>query len=943
MTEGENDLKEGPITEGLIALFTHKVPTMNIADAETLSSRVVADMHKAGTLVHEEEWLKFSSETLTGVIFQLTGAGCYAPQLHNHTTTGRCYSHHCQRTLKKIDLQTQADIPQSDDWATFYKLKKEDVVSANKKEVERQNILHEIVVGEDHYLRKLNVLCTLYRDRLAGSQPPVVTPKKLNKFIKDVFGKVDAVKKANEDHLLPQMKYRQREQGPWVAGFSDIFREWIRKAKHAYIEYAAAFPYATFLVRLEADKNMLFRTFLEEARANKMSEKLSWDTYLKSPITRLQHYGLLLNTVLKMSKVDNEEKRNLQIALEEIKAVTVECDNKVAEMSRKVDLSDLQAKLILRPGMHRVELNLDHLGRELIFKGDLQRMGGSRFNWLETHALLFDHYLVLTKTVSYREADGVTKSEKYDVSKLPIPMDLLALESEDDDPVIKSAVKGLTAVTPSGKIGANDARLGRVAVSSPGPGTLQHTSTSNSLGSAHTGGSGKTMTANSAVDASKDEKIMYPFRIKHLGKETYTLFAPSASNRAEWCDKLIIAKTKHAAALFAQNAEPFRLRVMADAAFAYESTQPSQRSITIKGTPLDRAIEDVEKLFANSGRPVPICRAKVNCATAFHQPMGKQMVAVGTDIGVYISEYDNPRGWTKAIQIPRVTQVAVLEQFSLMILISDKSLIAYHLDAVCPVGGAPPSNDSTRRAPQKLSGARDVGYFATGVMKDRTLVFYKKREGLSSTFKVLEPVYQKSTEKKSRLFRSGRTEFFREFDEFYIPTDCFGINLFHSSLAISTAKGFEVLTLDKKQPWSVPDLKQPHVATIAQRLQGQDPLGMFRLSDQEFLLCYEECAVYVNKHGDISRSVIMEFVGKAKSAAMYGKYVLLFDPDFVEIRNAENGRLRQVISGRDVKCLDDGLSGGSSGNRTIKLSLQHPQQEKCQIVVELLINEGQKE
>jgi hypothetical protein len=254
-----------------------------------------------------------------------------------------------------------------------------------------------------------------------------------------------------------------------------------------------------------------------------------------------------------------------------------------------------------------------------------------------------------------------------------------------------------------------------------------------------------------------------------------------------------------------------------------------------------------------------------------------------------------------------------------------------------------PSNDSTRRAPQKLSGARDIGFFATGVMKDRTLVFYKKRDGISSTFKVLEPVYQKSTEKKSRIWKSGRTEFFREYDEFYIPAECYTINLFHSSLAISTAKGFEVLTLDKKQPWSVPDLKQSHVATIASRLQNQNPLGMFRLSDQEFLLCYEECAVYINKNGDISRSVIMEFVGKAKSAAMYGPYVLLFDPDFVEIRNAQNGRLRQVIAGRDVKCLDDGLSGGSSHNRTVKLSLQHPQHERSQVVVELVLNEGQKE
>ncbi|KAF2821792.1 hypothetical protein CC86DRAFT_470455 [Ophiobolus disseminans] len=941
MTEGENDLKEGPIQDGLIALFTHKVPTMNIADAETLSSRVVADMLKSGTLVHEEEWLKFSSTSMTGVIFQLTGAGCYAPMLHTYTAPGRCYSHHCQRTLKKIDLHSPAAAAKEEDWATFHKLKKEDIEKVHKKEIERQNILHEIVQGEDNYIQRLDVLRSLYRDRLVAAQPPIIPPKKLDKFIQEVFSKVDAVRKANEDHLRPQIKYRQQEQGPWIVGFSDIFREWIRKARQAYIEYAAAFPYATFLMRQEDSKNMLFRQFLSETQADQRSNRLDWNTYLKGPIDRLQRYGLLIDTVIKNSIVDNEEKRNLIIAKEEIKVVALECDARVGEMGRKVALAELQTKLILRPGMQRVELNLDHLGRELIHRGELQRMGGTRFNWVETHALLFDHYLVLAKTSQYREADGVIKSDRFDVSRLPIPMDLLVLESEDDDPVVRSTMKGIATVNPATEK-VKSSGLGRSG-NSPGPGMLVHTKTTTSFDSANTGSSGKTAVNNGGLENNKDDKILYPFRVKHLGKETYTLYATSANNRAEWCDKLIIAKTKHAAALFAQNAEPFRLRVMADAAFAYDSAMPSQKAITIKGTPLDRAVEEVEKLFLQQGRPVPICRARVNCATAFNQPYGKHMIAVGTDIGVYVSEFNNPRGWTKAVQVPRVTQIAVLEQFSLMLLISDKSLIAYHLDAVCPVGGAPPSNDSARRAPQKLSGARDIGFFATGVMKDRTLVFYKKKDGISSTFKVLEPVFQKSTEKKSRIWKSGRTEFFREYDEFYIPADCYTINLFHSSLAVSTAKGFEVLTLDKKQPWSVPDLKQSHVATIAARLATQNPLGMFRLSDQEFLLCYEECAVYINKNGDISRSVIMEFVGKAKSAAMYGPYVLLFDPDFVEIRNAQNGRLRQVIAGRDVKCLDDGLSGGSSHNRTIKLSLQHPAQERCQVVVELVLNEGQKE
>lgn len=315
----------------------------------------------------------------------------------------------------------------------------------------------------------------------------------------------------------------------------------------------------------------------------------------------------------------------------------------------------------------------------------------------------------------------------------------------------------------------------------------------------------------------------------------------------------------------------------------------------------------------------------------------------------------------------------MLEEFNLFLLIADKSLIAYHLDLVCPTetdSTATRANDSGRKAPQKLSGSKDVSFFVSGRMKDRQLVFYKKRENLASVFKVLEPIYQKSTERRRGIFKRGTTEFFRDYDEFYIPAECSGVNLFNSTLAVSTSRGFEVLTLDKKVSNSVPDLKAPHVQNIASHIKDQKALAMLRLSEQEFLLCYSNCAVYVNKHGDVSRSVIMDFVGNAQAAALYGAYLILFDSDFVEIRNAQNGRLKQIISGREIKCLDDGgscsipgavpqqqqqggggeMNGGVPANgagaadrRTAKFVMQHPELERTQIVVELLLNENMKE
>lgn len=637
------ELKESLIKEALVNLFTNKVPTMNIADAEGLSDRVVQNMYQAGALQTNEEWVRLTHVTMSGVMFQLSSAGCYSPTLHDHVVPGRCYSHHCQRTLKKVNLHTQP-VRTNEAWAEFYKLTKEDVENKGSKEVERQNVLHEIVQTEDSYMEQLNLLRIIYRDPLAKTEPSIITPKRKEKFLKDVFGKLEQVKQANEDHLLPQLKYRQYEQGPWIVGFSDIFRQWIRMAKAAYIDYAGSFPGASFMVRQEMERNMQFSGFLDKSRNDPRGKRLGWDTYLKAPITRLQRYTLLLHTVLRNMKTDSEEKTNLQIAYDEVKAVTLECDTRVAEMQRKVDLADLSSKLVLRPGMQNaVELNLNHLGRELVHRGDLQRMGGNRFTWLDSHAMLFDHYLVIAKTIQHRAEQG-GRVEKYDVSRLPIPMDLLVLESTTDPPVQKSSyVRGITtvsAVTGRSATSSDQLTLGRTQSNSPAPG-LAHVNTGMSTSTLHT---------VTSIDTGKDaDKILYPIRLKHLGREAYNLFAHTEQARREWATKIIEAKTKHAKALHAQHAEPFRLHVMADSAFVYDGfAGTGGRTLVIKGTPIDRAIQEVEQRFKDTGRPGPICRARVNCATSFSMPYpGKKMVAVGTDFGVFVSEADNPRGWTK--------------------------------------------------------------------------------------------------------------------------------------------------------------------------------------------------------------------------------------------------------------------------------------------------------
>ncbi len=220
-------------------------------------------------------------------------------------------------------------------------------------------------------------------------------------------------------------------------------------------------------------------------------------------------------------------------------------------------------------------------------------------------------------------------------------MPLLFLESMNDDPVSKQ--KGITApLARTTAAPGSEGKLNKVASNGAERPGLEHTITSNSMTSMNT------VTRLAPTSSNEEGKILYPFRVKHLGHEVYTLYATTPISRQDWCNKIVEAKTRHAKALYTQNAEPFRLRVLADATFAYDpsSTMGKMSGVSIRGTPLDRSIREMEQIYGPGRGPPPVCRAAVNCATAF-TAYSKSVIAIGTDYGVYISEASNPRVWTR--------------------------------------------------------------------------------------------------------------------------------------------------------------------------------------------------------------------------------------------------------------------------------------------------------
>lgn len=255
--------------------------------------------------------------------------------------------------------------------------------------------------------------------------------------------------------------------------------------------------------------------------------------------------------------------------------------------------------------------------------------------------------------------------------------------------------------------------------------------------------------------------------------------------------------------------------------------------------------------------------------------------------------------------------MAALEDLDLLIVLADGSLFTYPLQSLL---------DGENEAKSRRL-AKEVLFFAVATLSDRRVLLYAKKEGPNTAFHVLEQKRVESSANKdgffSRLSRTRTTAQdqgweFRGINAFVMLNGCNSINVFRKYIALGTKHGFfEVLTLDRA-PTRIPGLQGHDLWDLARRIKDLATISMFWLDGNEFILVYQNCAVYVDKHGDVSRSAIMEFISQTKpvkAATMFDKYLILFTDEYVEIRDTEDGRLCQVIAGKGVKCLDYGIRG----------------------------------
>ncbi|KAJ9663567.1 RHO1 GDP-GTP exchange protein 2 [Coniosporium apollinis] len=384
-------------------------------------------------------------------------------------------------------------------------------------------------------------------------------------------------------------------------------------------------------------------------------------------------------------------------------------------------------------------------------------------------------------------------------------------------------------------------------------------------------GAKSSSTMLSTTSTSNKQQQGYPITFKHLGKGGYeiTLWCSSQIQQTKWMEHIEV----------------------------------QQRNLREKS-------QVFKKEILNEGFFTAAIR--VNCCVPID---GARKLVFGTDFGVYIADRkpkDASQKPRRVLDAKSVTQIDVLETHSILLVLSDKTLYSYPLDALDPEDGQGGVGAAGLGA-AGLGGKRGrkichANFFKAGVCQGQQLVCAVKTSALSSTVKVYEPMEGMGRSKKKGFAKmlQGGQDVLKPFKEFYIPTESTSIHFLRTKLCVGCARGFEIVSLDTLETQGLLDQADTSLDFVLSR-ESIKPIHIERLQS-EFLLCYTDFSFFVNRNGWRARPEWkIEWEGNPTGFALVlggqGGWVVAFESCFVEVRRLETGGVGVIERGRNVRLL----------------------------------------
>ncbi|SCU98590.1 LADA_0H14114g1_1 [Lachancea dasiensis] len=861
-------------------------------------------------------------------------------------------------------------------WSEYWKLSPEELSEINPREVSRQSFIFDLIILEERSLNLAHAAIEIYGRRF----DPSLLPNDPN-FKKLAFDLFEPMIDLHKELLLTPIFWKLSSQGKFIDGVGKIYLQWCNAAKDLYIQYAESMATVHEVINWEKEQGTVFAQWLKKIddspeifRSKLYHDVIFFGGFFKA----LQNIPVTLNSILKSSDPSMEDYEYLKLAIREVEKLNATVDRvhgaavdqrRVIRFARQLSLSSgsnssTVGYVNINEGgkqhsstQEKLDLGLNQKSRKIIKAGTVFK---KRDLWLENTQIflvLLDNYLLITEVVA-KNTDI-----KYRLSERPIPIDYLSLEAKDELSLPRFSSSKTDTQTPSllSIQNASESTVGSVKAKTSG--------SSSPTFKGHSPRRPIPTQLSSPViqirnEWSDHQESSASFKIRNTAtNESFTFSTHSVEERDSWVSTLVACFKSH----HANKKEIYALTCLTDK-FSYEEGQaPTNLPILHEGSSIALALETYYNVEEKPGYPI---QTDVRCTVRLHFE-GKDFILCAVGLGVYMTIYGGQHQWKKILALSKVTRMEINIRLNVLFVLADRRLCYFNIPSImCAYYSAKNYLPDVQVTGILLQ--EKVGFFTMAEDFGNLRQLFYERKG---TIVVLTPEFNRLTK---------HLKFFKLYKEYKLPSltngllsaDVKDIVVFSKSFIVCSAKGAilfgdsfndEGLFLPSfSKDTSVNAHKHhfPHHSFRTQKdaLSKNDSskqkmagyvktdiansktacLSCFQLSDNDFIMIYDEAVIRINKNAEIpnwtSDILVLDF--HCLSAAFTEEFLILFGENLVQIYdlnyagtilNTKLSRLTpvQIIKGKKIRHLS---SDRSEQNPAVVLS--HPTIAGRQLVLE---------
>lgn len=811
-----------------------------------------------------------------GVFTDLLPCYSYSHIYDDPTTDLKCYSYTCWSSKGSENYRSQLKISEFINksvglWTDYWKLTPEELSEINPKEVKRQSFIFDLIVLEERSLNLANAAVEIY----GASFDPALLPDDPN-FKSMAYDIFIPLIELHKDILLSPILWKLKIKGKFIDGVGKIYLKWANDAKQVYVKYAQNMATVHEIINWEKENNTRFASWLRQidestpiTRSKLYHDVIFFGGFFKS----LQNMPVTLRSVLKCTDPSMDDHEYLRMAIQEIEQLSRLVDKahgdaidkrKIVRLARQLIFTSKTGNTVnylnIQSGNDSVSnftTNNEHLDlklgdgdRKLIMQGILQK---KRELWLESapvYVFLLDNYFLITEEIF--KGSG----KKYKLIERPIPIDYLSVETKEDINYKRKSLsdadeESCNVQTPS--TSKKPPLLPAGTTMSSIPKTIYQTAT------------------NATLNNDDNEESSYSFKIRNTASnESHTFSTSTMEEREHWVASLVKAFQNH---MGHNEKQAFQLQCLCDL-FSYDEIQaPTNLPLEPEGSAVSSAMKEFYSV--NSPKTFASMKGDILCSVSF-QYENETFLLCSVNHGVYITLPRLLHQWKRILNFSKVTKMEISTKLGLLFLLADRKLCYFNIPSLISA-----FYDSEQYLPDNR---------IVGIIIQEKITFFKMAEDFSNSrhlfyerkgeIIIMTPEFDPLT----KVFK-----FFKHYKSYKIPVSSSGltastvsdITILRNSFIVCSSKG-AILYSDSFNeegaflPTTLTDTSKLKLNHLSFRKQTESksknnsstmkmaeyvksdilskktkPIACFRIDPNNFIICYDEAIIRINKFGEI--------------------------------------------------------------------------------------------